>query len=584
MNLVETVKKTLTSVLVPVMISIPYVGSTIERSLYSLIPNGEQVYNLNIKAAMNSFIEEGQNLIKKRGSLPEGERLQPEDYSEFDRKLKELQGVGDLDKVDEKTKELKDKCSEIYYGLTGRQVQRVADLYSKDKSPEGTSREIYVEKPGNKGKNIDFDEVGKHYPTWPVMLWTFPDLFGETDTNTTKESTQYKSPEYKAEQYAYFIIESLKEWLTEGVDDILFADRGANPLYVVTDYLIEHLEETGLEDLPDTGHFKFTSLEKLVDGLRKTGFDDEYKIEEEAVNRAKHAFVSKYGIKKKNRKAKVVDDWMNSGSTKDFTVELMQNLGYDFADKDFEVLVEGPGGGKARINPRMLTGKLPFDWRDVVEFHGRQLEIGTETGLDRIKEDYTKTDTGGKIRPKHLFQEFDIAKGPYKIRLERSQISKNPEKAYASIFDHLVQNYKVLNPLGTLPRDMDDESKKKIISLLHEHESIDTLYDMITPIVEKQYKTDIEEITEDIIISKIGSDKDRKELEINIEKTVDSYHKHKDIKILNTELGHIVVDRYQERLKRGVDIAIKKYGIEQLAQYIRGAKEQLVQDKIPKAA
>jgi len=261
------------------------------------------------------------------------------------------------------------------------------------------------------------------------------------ESERVKKEKIKKTLEYRAEMLTDFTVEFLKDCIKNDADEIIFADRGARPFGQVAEYLFSKFKDK--KDLPKINYFKLTNQNKLVDALTKinSGFDSS-KSPEIADEIIMNAFKEKFAYHAGNEKLIIADDWITSGKTKNYAIKILKKLGYDFNEKQFQVFVEGPGDKKNKdykMIPKTASGERLLDWRDILDFHGKQLEIGIEYGIDRVN------NGDSTIPPNKLFEEFDINKGIHRIdstQIELKKISKkNIIKNSKITRQYLVSNY-----------------------------------------------------------------------------------------------------------------------------------------------
>lgn len=83
----------------------------------------------------------------------------------------------------------------------------------------------------------------------------------------------------------------------------------------------------------------------------------------------------------------VFDYFIRTGATRGSTVRILKELGYNIASSDFIPMVNTTNNdsGTFAVNPLYAIAhdwKMNTSWREIIEYHGKQLEIGKEYGMD----------------------------------------------------------------------------------------------------------------------------------------------------------------------------------------------------------
>lgn len=369
-----------------------------------------------------------------------------------------------------------------------------------------------------------------------------------------------KTNEMKAEQYAGFLVSYMREWQKQGVDDIVFADRGARPLGQVIEHLYEKLE---LSNKPNIHYHKITSERKVADALEKIG-----DLETKANDVLKNGIVD-LGIPTSS-KVIVFDDWSQdraygTSQTKDTTVQLMQELGYSFDDEDFNVFVSGTGGGNAAVNPRQIVGStivLPEDWGGILDYKDRQLEIGSEYGIDRVKDNFMADDNGNLITADSLLSKFDVTKGPHRINL--SGVDKNN---VSQVTDYLVENYKLIDSFGYIPFGLDEASFEKVVSSVDNAAELTDVYSNFLSDVGIEDEEFVDYRSQVLANDTVAFHNSAEAEYQNLKMAVGLILNNQSLDV-ESELGKLIHEKYSKRLIDGANYFVESAEADYLTSYV----------------
>ncbi len=152
------------------------------------------------------------------------------------------------------------------------------------------------------------------------------------------EQRAEKTPQLDSHYLAAAAAKLYEHLVTEGVEVIYFADRGARPFGKAFEAYMEKLKVTkpNMEKI-QTRYFKFTSTPKTVKYLKEHDEECKRLLAEEgqqaaeayALDFMKKAFEDFFPEEDSGKRIRVLDDWIRTGTTRDATVELLQHVGVD---------------------------------------------------------------------------------------------------------------------------------------------------------------------------------------------------------------------------------------------------------------
>lgn len=446
--------------------------------------------------------------------------------------------------------------------------------------------------------------------------------FSVNNRETKAEKKQKKTTAIvQAEQLARLAYDSLLSNVNK--DNFFIANRGMNLFGRALEYVKEELKEYDIKSiLPDIHYFKFTSKKKIMNGIKVLEPDiDNFSLKDKAFDIYKKTFeqyCKENCVNFSMEESLIFDDWDDTGDTTLDTIDMLQTFNKNISKENFRYLFNSPKALYIAKSPEelkgLLDGKQPLqktlkDWRKIFGPEGKQLEIGIDYNIDWVnfglkKEDmltqkgihnskYVIKPNGDKIKSNELLFPTDITKGPNGVKIEE-EFSKTELDSLGTfeIYSFLKDKYDILDPIALLPDEFRKSeygisSRNKIFETLdryvinedtNEVSSIDIIFktNKLNKIITTFYKNigdnisndEVESIVDDLIYNYDTAKESLVNTVNDITKCLDIYNKSKDISKLNSDLGNIVINSFDNRIRMGVDNLFRKKDASNLYQDI----------------